>query len=145
MRVNYEVNTTPYFRLLSDGQIEEIFFSALEVLRETGVRVYSEEALELLRAVGYAFRNRHPPQVVRLLRDAVGQVISAGRPPGQVGPEADRPRRAGSLQEDRPGSKPHLLRHRLRLPLHPRSLRQQAEALYLPRQLQRGQDRRFSA
>jgi trimethylamine--corrinoid protein Co-methyltransferase len=49
MRVNYQVNTTPQFHTLSDGQIEEIFFSALEVLRETGVRVYCEEALELLQ------------------------------------------------------------------------------------------------
>ena len=49
MRVNYQVNTTPQFRILSDDQIEEICFGALEVLRQTGVRVYQEEAVEMLQ------------------------------------------------------------------------------------------------
>ena len=52
MRVNYQVNTTPQFRIFSDDQIEEIFFATLEVLRQTGVRVYQEEAVELLRENG---------------------------------------------------------------------------------------------
>ena len=42
MRVNYQVNATPLFRILSDDQIEEIYLAALEVLARTGTRVYEE-------------------------------------------------------------------------------------------------------
>lgn len=52
MRVNYSVNATPRFRMLSDEQCEEIYFSALKVLHQTGVKVHSEEILELLSKCG---------------------------------------------------------------------------------------------
>ena len=39
MRANYQVNATPQFRLLSDDQIEEIFYAALDVLERVGTRV----------------------------------------------------------------------------------------------------------
>ena len=41
MRVNYQVNATPQFRVLSDDQIEEIFHSTLDVLERAGTRVSS--------------------------------------------------------------------------------------------------------
>jgi trimethylamine--corrinoid protein Co-methyltransferase len=40
------------FRILSDDDIGHIHFSALEVLRRTGVRVHCDEALALLRGAG---------------------------------------------------------------------------------------------
>jgi trimethylamine--corrinoid protein Co-methyltransferase len=52
MRVNYQVNTTPLFRVLSDDQIEDVYLSALQVLERTGTRVYHDEGLELLREAG---------------------------------------------------------------------------------------------
>jgi len=52
MRVNYQVNATPLFRVLSEDQIEEIYLATLEVLARTGTRVYEAEALELLRGGG---------------------------------------------------------------------------------------------
>ena len=52
MRVNYRVNATPVFRVLSDDQIEEIYHGALEVLERTGARIYQDEALKLLREAG---------------------------------------------------------------------------------------------
>ncbi len=52
MRANYQVNATPQFRVLSEDQIEEIYFSALEVLERVGMRIYSEEGVALLRDAG---------------------------------------------------------------------------------------------
>ena len=52
MRVNYQVNATPQFRMLSDDQIEEIFYAAVDVLEQVGTRVHGEEGLALLRDAG---------------------------------------------------------------------------------------------
>lgn len=52
MRVNYQINSTTRFRVLSDDQIEQIYFTALEVLARTGALVQQEEALELLKDAG---------------------------------------------------------------------------------------------
>jgi trimethylamine---corrinoid protein Co-methyltransferase len=52
MRANYQVNTTPQFRVLSQDQIEDIYLAALEVLERAGTRVFHPEALELLRNAG---------------------------------------------------------------------------------------------
>jgi trimethylamine--corrinoid protein Co-methyltransferase len=69
MRVNYRVNATPVFRILSDDQIEEIYHGALEVLERTGVRVYHEEALELLKDAGAVVEDENrvhiPPWLVK--------------------------------------------------------------------------------
>ena len=40
MRVNYNVNATPRFRMLSHDQCDEIYSSALKVLYHTGVKVH---------------------------------------------------------------------------------------------------------
>ncbi len=42
-KTNYQVNATPTFQVLTEDEIEAIYFSALTVLYETGVRVYDEE------------------------------------------------------------------------------------------------------
>jgi trimethylamine--corrinoid protein Co-methyltransferase len=47
MLVNYPA--LPQFSLLTPAHCEEIHLASLEVLRQTGVRVYHEEALDLLR------------------------------------------------------------------------------------------------
>jgi trimethylamine--corrinoid protein Co-methyltransferase len=46
-KTNYAVHTTPMFQVLSEDDIEAIYFSALSVLYETGVRVYSEEGVRV--------------------------------------------------------------------------------------------------
>ena len=46
-KTNYAVNTTPIFQVLSEDEIEAIYFSALSVLYETGVRVYDEEGVRV--------------------------------------------------------------------------------------------------
>jgi trimethylamine--corrinoid protein Co-methyltransferase len=44
---NTKVNATPTFEVLTDDEIESIYFSALRVLYETGVRVYEPEGVDL--------------------------------------------------------------------------------------------------
>ena len=44
---NYTVNATPTMQVLTEQQIEAIYYAALGVLSETGVRVYDKEGWEL--------------------------------------------------------------------------------------------------
>ncbi len=48
-KMNQTVQLTPRFRVLSDDQIERIYFAALDTLETTGVRVHLDEAVELLK------------------------------------------------------------------------------------------------
>ena len=50
MKMNHTLQMTPQFKVLSDDQIEEIFYAALDVLERTGGMVYQEEALDLFKA-----------------------------------------------------------------------------------------------
>ncbi len=49
MKMNQQIQMTPRFRVLSDNQIEEIFFSALDVLERTGGMIFHDEAIELFK------------------------------------------------------------------------------------------------
>jgi len=49
MKINQSIQTTPNFQVLSEDQIERIYFSALDVIETTGARFYHEEALELFK------------------------------------------------------------------------------------------------
>jgi trimethylamine--corrinoid protein Co-methyltransferase len=51
-KTNYQVNVTPTLQVLSEDEIEAIYFSALRVLYETGVRVYDEEGVEVAHSGG---------------------------------------------------------------------------------------------
>ncbi|MDK2986562.1 MAG: trimethylamine---corrinoid protein Co-methyltransferase [Clostridia bacterium] len=52
MKSNTLIQLTPSLRYLSRDQMEEIHYSALEILERTGVVVFHDEALELLKAAG---------------------------------------------------------------------------------------------
>lgn len=52
MRSNYTVYNSVQFRVLSEGQIQEILSAAFEILETTGAAYYSEEALTLLKKAG---------------------------------------------------------------------------------------------
>lgn len=52
MRSNRATYHSPHFSLFSEGQKEEIHLATLEVLRRTGVRVFSQEAIDLLGKAG---------------------------------------------------------------------------------------------
>jgi len=49
LKVNQTIQQTTQFSVLSDDQIEQIYFAALEVLETTGARVLHERAIELFR------------------------------------------------------------------------------------------------
>ena len=51
-RTNYQVNETPTFQVLTEDQIEAIYNAALQVLYETGVRVYDKEGVEVAYSAG---------------------------------------------------------------------------------------------
>jgi trimethylamine--corrinoid protein Co-methyltransferase len=51
-RTNYLVNKTPMLQILTEDEIEAIYFSALRVLYETGVRVYDQEGVDLVHSGG---------------------------------------------------------------------------------------------
>jgi trimethylamine--corrinoid protein Co-methyltransferase len=51
-KTNYQVNATPRFQVLTEEEIEAIYFSALRVLYETGVRVYDKEGVEVAYSGG---------------------------------------------------------------------------------------------
>jgi len=84
MRANYQVNATPQFRVLSDDQIKEIFYSALDVLERVGTRVYGEEGLALLRDAGCLVSDGDLVRIPSwLVKDALNttpeRIVVAGR------------------------------------------------------------------
>lgn len=53
-KTNYRVNNTPTLQVLSEDEVEAIYYAALRVLYETGVRVYEEEGVEVAYSGGAA-------------------------------------------------------------------------------------------
>ena len=51
-KTNFDVNATPIFQVLTEDQIEAIYYAALRVLYETGVRVYDKEGVDVAHAGG---------------------------------------------------------------------------------------------
>jgi trimethylamine--corrinoid protein Co-methyltransferase len=84
MRVNNQVNATPRFRVLTDDQIEQIVFAALDILQETGTRVYEDHALALLRDAGCVIEDENlvhlPAQLVEnSIKSAPSRIVLGGR------------------------------------------------------------------
>ena len=50
--INDDSFRTPHFRYLSEGQCQKLHWGALEILERTGVRLYLQEAVDLLRQRG---------------------------------------------------------------------------------------------
>ena len=59
MPINQIINKSTRFRVLSDDQIEQIYFAALEVMERTGVLIYHDEALELFHNSHAVVRDNH--------------------------------------------------------------------------------------
>ena len=51
-KTNYQVNATPRLQVLTEDQIEAIYYASLRVLYETGVRVYEKEGVEVAYSGG---------------------------------------------------------------------------------------------
>ena len=84
MRVNYQVNATPRFQVLTDDQIEEILSACYEILERVGVKVHNREAVDLLCGAG-----AHSPDgtlvkipsfmVKKALGTVPGRIVLSGR------------------------------------------------------------------
>ncbi len=84
MRTNYRVNATVQFSTLSPDQCEEIFSASLEILERVGMRIHSEEAVDMLEAAGATVDGQglvHIPGylVKHALNLAPSRVVLAGR------------------------------------------------------------------
>ncbi len=68
LQSNYIAFNTPQFRKLSDDQLERLHHASLEILDRTGVCLYEDEALDLLKKAGLQVdegnRVRIPPGLV---------------------------------------------------------------------------------
>ncbi len=68
LQSNYTSMDTPHFRKLSDDQVERLHHASLEILDHTGVRLFEDEALELLKKKGVSVEDgnlvRIPPGLV---------------------------------------------------------------------------------
>ncbi len=82
-KMNQTIQKTPVFRVLSDQQIEKIYYSALEVLERVGANVFQDEALELFKnseAVVRGNRVRVPVSLVeRALKTYPNKITLKGR------------------------------------------------------------------
>lgn len=84
MRVNFQANTSPRFRVLSDDQIEQIVLAAEDILQETGTLVYEDRALALLQEAGCVIEKGNlvhiPAQLVEnSVKSAPSRIVLAGR------------------------------------------------------------------
>jgi trimethylamine--corrinoid protein Co-methyltransferase len=85
MRVNYRVNATPQFRVLSCDGIEEILSASMEILERVGIRLEDEEGAKLLKEGGAlgggASSHLKIPSfmVKRALSTAPGRIVLSGR------------------------------------------------------------------
>lgn len=52
MKANYEQLCSPRMRVLSDSQIQEIYYAACEILERTGMKIENKEAREILYSHG---------------------------------------------------------------------------------------------
>jgi hypothetical protein len=87
-KTNYQVNATPKFQVLTEDEIEAIYYSALTVLYETGVRVYDEEGVQVAYEGG------------AIVEDALAGGQGAGYVAAQSGRYRPRPQvQDGAIQE----------------------------------------------
>jgi trimethylamine--corrinoid protein Co-methyltransferase len=65
---NYVEHQTPQFRRLADDQLKRLHHASLEILDRTGVCLYDQEALDLMREAGLTVdegnRVRVPPALI---------------------------------------------------------------------------------
>ena len=85
MRTNLTSNMTTQFRVLSNGQIEQIYLSALEILETAGARLHEDGAKALLAKAGAVFEGdvaRIPSGLVKEMLTSVPQRIAVGNRDG---------------------------------------------------------------
>jgi trimethylamine--corrinoid protein Co-methyltransferase len=80
IRTNDQVFSTTQFRRLSDEQCQKLYWACLEILERTGVRLYDQEALDLLKKAGLSAsdgnRVRIPSGLVEKARGTVPKRVT---------------------------------------------------------------------
>ena len=80
MRSNEQVFSATQFRRLSDAQCQKLYWACLEILERTGVRLYDQEALDLLKKAGVSAadgnRVRIPSALVEKARTTVPKRVT---------------------------------------------------------------------
>jgi trimethylamine--corrinoid protein Co-methyltransferase len=87
-KTNYLVNATPRLQVLTEDEIEAIYYSALRVLYETGVRVYEKEGVEVAYSGGAIVEDtkedsslvKIPPWLVEKARTTVPSKVTVVGP-----------------------------------------------------------------
>jgi trimethylamine--corrinoid protein Co-methyltransferase len=85
MRVNYQTNLTPQFRVLTSDQMEEILSASMEILERIGIRVEDKKGADLLRGAGAV--NGSSSKIIKIpswmvkksLTTAPGRIVLSGR------------------------------------------------------------------
>ena len=92
-KTNYTVNATPTMQVFTEDQIEAIYYAALRVLSETGVRVYEKEGWELAYEGGANIEGiledsalvKMPSRMVDKARATLPQRVRVVGPPDKTG------------------------------------------------------------
>jgi trimethylamine--corrinoid protein Co-methyltransferase len=92
-KTNYRVNATPKLQVLTEDEIEAIYYAALRVLSETGVRVYEPEGVELAYSHGAIVEDtteksslvKVPSWMVDRARATLPERVTVVGPPDQNG------------------------------------------------------------
>jgi trimethylamine--corrinoid protein Co-methyltransferase len=94
MDANYSALQTPQFRVLSDRQIERVYYATLECLQRTGVQVHNGPARDVLAQAGArvdGIRVRFPPHLIQGAIASTPRTFTLwgrdGRPQIQVAPD----------------------------------------------------------
>lgn len=75
-RSNLKIQLTPEFRVLSEGQIEDLHFGAMEILEQTGIAINHPEALDLVAKNGARIEGKIARIPEMLIRQSLATVPS---------------------------------------------------------------------
>ncbi len=96
---NRLINTTPVFEVLTEEEIEAIYYSALRVLYETGVRVYNKEGVDLAHSGGAIVEDVQDDSALVKIPPVDGGYGTSDLAPQSDGGRSRPPVSDGTLQE----------------------------------------------
>ncbi len=94
MKISQTINKSPKFRVLSEDQIEKIYFSALEVLERTGGCFYHDEAIELFKNSNAVVRGNNVRVPAHMVEEALNSY------PGKISLRGRNKQRSLHIQKD---------------------------------------------
>ena len=94
LKSNYQTQAAPFFRSLTDDQLQVLHMASLEIIERTGMRFYDQEAIELFKKAGARISDGNrvciPPHLVEwALKVAPKRVVLCDREGRRVMPVED--------------------------------------------------------